>query len=323
MSQRGNAPAADRGAADTSLAGDTRSNSTALTTEEVLADRLPALIDRARSKLAEARTSAEVLEAKHVAEAALHFARVTDAANEAHADCLRIITRAEIRLAREIDAAQERGEVERAGGDRVSTIVRAADNGPAAIGDLGLDRRRVAEWRDLAAAGEQAVDAAIDEVVEEARTAKRVVTKEAIRRKVAKTTPMRSRRPGATAILADPDIQMAGDILDFLCRVPVDKFAPAEATEIAEPKIIAEIDRYVDVALPWVANFSDVWRERGGARPEPFSPARDDLLSGIVNSIWVTKGRKPELTIADLRAALNAVFQQIASGLFSRWGSTP
>ena len=124
-------------------------------------DRLPALIDRARSKLAEARTSAEVLEAKHVAEAALHYAKVTAAANEAHADCLRIITRAEIRLAREIDAGQERGEIARVGDN---PNVRTSDN-QTTIGELGLDRRRVAEWRGLAAAGEQAVDAAINEVV--------------------------------------------------------------------------------------------------------------------------------------------------------------
>lgn len=88
------------------------------------AERLPSLIDRARTRLAEARTSAEVLEAKHVAEAALHYAKVTGAANEAHADCLRIITRAEIRMAREIDAAQERGEVATPG---QRSNVRASD----------------------------------------------------------------------------------------------------------------------------------------------------------------------------------------------------
>ena len=190
------------GAAAQSLACEPRSNSTALTTEEVLADRLPALIDRARSKLAEARTSAEVLEAKHVAEAALHYAKVTDAANEAHADCLRIITRAEIRLAREIDAGQERGEI---AGPGQRSNVRASDISD--LDDLGLDRRRVAEWRDLAEAGEQAVDAAIDEVVEEARTARRVVTKAAVARRVAKktkTTP-RWRGPAFPASKSDSE----------------------------------------------------------------------------------------------------------------------
>ena len=106
---------------------DRRINSAILAAIPATADRLPALIDRACTRLAEARTSAEVLEAKHLGDAALHYAKLTGASNEAQADCIRIITRAEIRLAREIDAAQERGEVERAGGDRVSTHVRAAD----------------------------------------------------------------------------------------------------------------------------------------------------------------------------------------------------
>jgi hypothetical protein len=56
---------------------------------------IPALIDRSSARLIAARTSAEVLEARAVAEAALHYAKVTKAANETHADCLRIITRAE------------------------------------------------------------------------------------------------------------------------------------------------------------------------------------------------------------------------------------
>ena len=53
---------------------------------------LPALIDRARSRLAEARTSAEVLEARAAAKAALHYAKLREAANETQADCLSIIS---------------------------------------------------------------------------------------------------------------------------------------------------------------------------------------------------------------------------------------
>ena len=75
--------------------------------------RLPALIDRARSRLAEARTLQELLDARAVAMAARHYARVTRASNETQADCLLLIKRAEIRLADEIDAMQERGELAR------------------------------------------------------------------------------------------------------------------------------------------------------------------------------------------------------------------
>src|SRR6266511_2244619 len=94
---------------------------------------LPALIDRARSRLAEARTSAEVLEARAAAKAALHYAKLLEVANETQADCLSIIKRAELRMADEIDAAQQRGEVARAnaGGANLPVGVRTADTVPA------------------------------------------------------------------------------------------------------------------------------------------------------------------------------------------------
>ena len=69
-------------------------------------DNLPGLLARAGQRLLDARDAAEVLEAKHLAEAALHLAKVTKAANETHADCLRIIARAEMRMADEIDRGQ-------------------------------------------------------------------------------------------------------------------------------------------------------------------------------------------------------------------------
>lgn len=51
-------------------------------------ENLPGLLARAGQRLLDARTSAEVLEAKKLAEAALHYAKVTKAANETHADCI-------------------------------------------------------------------------------------------------------------------------------------------------------------------------------------------------------------------------------------------
>ena len=52
---------------------------------------LPALIDRARTRLAEARTSAEILEVRAAAKAALHYAKLLEAAygEEAFAAALR------------------------------------------------------------------------------------------------------------------------------------------------------------------------------------------------------------------------------------------
>ena len=57
-------------------------------------ETLPALIDRATQRLRGARTSAEVFEARQLADLALHHARLVGAANETCADCLRIIVEA-------------------------------------------------------------------------------------------------------------------------------------------------------------------------------------------------------------------------------------
>ncbi len=132
---------------------------------------LPALIDRARTRLAEARTSAEVLEARAAARAALHYAKLQKAANETQADCLLLIKRAEMRMADEIDAAQQRGEVARADihGRGIQSSVRTSDTRPATLDELGLSRQRVDEWRDLRDAGGAVVDEAIQAALDEGR----------------------------------------------------------------------------------------------------------------------------------------------------------
>jgi hypothetical protein len=165
-------------------------------------DRLPALIERARGKLAEARTAAEALEAKHVAEAALHYAKVAGAANEAHADCMRIIAHAEIRISREYRAAQERGEVAgRKDGAAVRDHVRTPDKvPPPTLRDLGIDRRRLNEFDALAQAGETAVEQAIDEAAAEAAAEGRAVTKAAVRKRLRRreghvATKTKAKRP--------------------------------------------------------------------------------------------------------------------------------
>lgn len=117
-----------------------------------------------------AKDSAEVLEAKNMAEAALHYARVTKAANETHADCIRIITRAEMRMANEIDKGQANGQVATARSTlKAGSVVRSADNGKATYEDLGVSRQRVAEWRKIRDAGEEKVEAAISTALSEGR----------------------------------------------------------------------------------------------------------------------------------------------------------
>jgi hypothetical protein len=124
---------------------------------------LPELIERASARLIQAKSSAEVLEAKGLAEMALHYARVTEAANQTQADCLRIVMRAEIRMANGVDAAQECGQLPRRGGYK--SKVRTAD-----FAEVGLDKRRVNEWRAVRDAGEQFVEDVLREALAEERT---------------------------------------------------------------------------------------------------------------------------------------------------------
>jgi len=139
---------------------------------------LPSLVARAGQRLLDARSSAEVLEAKKIAEAALHYAKVTSAANDTHADCLRIITRAEMRMADEIDRGQERGDVKPA-----HRTVQGSDS--SSYDDLGIDRRRVAEWRETRDAGPEVVEEAITEALDEGRAP----TKADIAKRVRATSP--------------------------------------------------------------------------------------------------------------------------------------
>ena len=79
------------------------------------ADTLLSLISRASAALEGARTLAETVQAMKLAQAAKELGRIIGAANEARADCLRVELLAQMRIAREYEAAQARGEVAKAG----------------------------------------------------------------------------------------------------------------------------------------------------------------------------------------------------------------
>lgn len=124
-------------------------------------ETLPTLINRAVEALETARSSAEVLEARDLArvayDAAKSAGRIAKAKQahdtilsevhraQAHASYIR--ARAEMRLAEEYDAAQDRGEVATDG--KPKTV--AQDNGfkPATAADLGLRRDEIHEARKL------------------------------------------------------------------------------------------------------------------------------------------------------------------------------
>jgi hypothetical protein len=141
-------------------------------------DNLLSLISRASTALANARTMAETVQAMKLAQAAKELGRIIGAANEARADCLRVEMLAQIRIAREYEAAQARGEV--ATQSRHPGSVQNADTAPATADELGLDRRRVAEWRKMATAGEAVVLGAISDALAKGREATAAEVRRAI-----------------------------------------------------------------------------------------------------------------------------------------------
>ncbi len=121
-------------------------------------ETLPVLIDRATAALDCARTSAEVLEARDMArvaydaaKSAARMARAKQAhdsliadVHRAQANALAIRARAEMRLAEEYDAAQERGEVA-----TVGVRANVSDGNVSTAADLGIARKDIHEARQL------------------------------------------------------------------------------------------------------------------------------------------------------------------------------
>lgn len=129
--------------------------------EERLTD-LPTLVDRAAACLAGARTAAQVLEAREAAGMVADLARraarleraksahddLIAAAHRAQADALEIEAAAKRRLADEYDAAQARGEVASAAGNRGNQWTVPDGNGaPASAASLGLSRKQIHDAR--------------------------------------------------------------------------------------------------------------------------------------------------------------------------------
>lgn len=158
-------------------------------------DSLPSLIDRATAALSAARTSAEVLEARDLARAAYdaaksagRMARAKEAHDEiigavyrAQADALLIEARAKMRLADEIDAAKERGELATHGGKRGN--VDSAYVAPATTEEIGLRRDEVQEARAIRDA-EKAEPGKVERAVEAVVASGKEPTKEAVKREL-------------------------------------------------------------------------------------------------------------------------------------------
>jgi hypothetical protein len=122
---------------------------------------LPQLVDHAAAALANARSAAEVLEAKDYAAFAYDTAKraarlakakgahdeLIAAAHRAQADALEIEAQAKRRLADEYDSAQELGDVQAHG--RPKNLPDGKDFQPVTAADLGLSHKDIHEARVL------------------------------------------------------------------------------------------------------------------------------------------------------------------------------
>lgn len=154
---------------------------------------LPALIDRAASVLISARTAAEILDARDMANVAYDAAKLAArfakakgahdeliaAAYRMQADALEIEAGAKRRLADEYDAAQERGEVATRADQNL-----LPDEKKVSVTDLGLSHRDIhdaRQVRDAEAADPGIVRRALDEKLERGEEPTKAAVKAAVR----------------------------------------------------------------------------------------------------------------------------------------------
>ena len=216
---------------------------------------LPSLVSRAAEVLASATSSAEVLEAKDLASAAYDAAKsagrmkaVKDAHDDllvkvyrAQADALIIESQAKSRLADEYDAAQERGEVQKLGGQGKRGV--QVSNTPSSD-DLGINRREIHEARqvrDAVKAKPDILEKTTDELIEQGLEPTKARIREAVLDAINKASPKVKKKDRD----ADHD-----DFLEFLdC---CEKIVEADVDFIASYKKLKHSYAEVKEILPKV-----------------------------------------------------------------------
>lgn len=184
---------------------------------------LPALVDRAVTALANARTSAEVLEARDIASIAYDAAKkaarlgkakkahdeLIAAAYRAQADALAIESEAKRRLADEYDAAQERGEV------ALQHRPSKTEGLKLKVADIGLSHKVIYEAREVRDA-EQTEPGIVRRVLDEAIEAGEEPTKAKVRRAVKSVAKRSKRKTGAryshAPVSVDPEPRHDADL---------------------------------------------------------------------------------------------------------------
>lgn len=177
---------------------------------------LPELVRQAASKIANAESAAEILEAREMAGAvydaakrAARFARAKSAHDtilstvyRAQADALEIESLAKRRLADEYDAAQERGEVRKQSDNQA--ISQSEKAGFADIGLTGKEIHEARQVRDAERADPGVTQRTLDTILSEGREP----TKAAVRREI-----MPKPKPKYT--VSDESLWVWGRLCDF------------------------------------------------------------------------------------------------------------
>jgi len=210
---------------------------------------LPALIDRAATVLAEAKSAAEVLEACEMASVAYDKAKTAARlakAKQAHddliaaiysaqGDAMMIEAQAKQRLADEYDAAQVRGEVA-SGRDGPGTGVLNG-NAKATAADIGLTRKDIHDARmvrDAEAADPGVVRRAVDEAVAAGREPTKAMMRRAVKKVVQRgksklqkkmsSTKAAEPSPALKETQHDRDIRVLFSLWDASCASAREEF---------------------------------------------------------------------------------------------------
>jgi hypothetical protein len=220
-------------------------------------ETLSRLIVQASAALAKATTAAEVLDAYNQADVSYTAAKkaiqmakmkvahdtVVTSCRKVMGDALVIETRAQCRLADEYDAAQERGEVQKVGGDRKSKInIPKGNNGPT-VTDIGLTSKQVHEARAVRDA-EKVTPGAIRKAIEEKLASGKEPTRADVNRIVRPPKPRKERQPQAVerenkvAALRDAGLSVA----EISSQIGLGERAVAQALEHVQIRREAEAE---------------------------------------------------------------------------------
>lgn len=220
-------------------------------------ETLPVLIDRATAALDNARSSADVLEARDMARVAYDAAKSANRINKAkqahdsivadvhrsQAHALAIRARAEMRLAQEYDDAQDRGEVRRANNEKTASGREAVS-----ASDIGISHKDVHEarqFRDAENAEPGLIRRSLDAMIERGEEP----TRAALKREVIE-------RPAAQKVMNPKALWLWGRLKDFE-REGVLRQDPADLLNAMTEPMRADVRRSLPAVVAFLSDLEN------------------------------------------------------------------